>query len=163
MFKKGILLCGLAMLMGACYKFNAPERPENLIPKDKMIQILMDSKLISNGVTGYDKKVLDSLNVTVDSYIFEKYAIDSAQFAQSNTYYAYHLDDYQYIYEVLKDTLGKLKEYYKEEVELEKKAKKIQDSLKALEKKKDTLALKTAKKNTKTTAKGLIAPVSDTP
>ncbi len=162
MLKKLILLFGVAFLMGACYTFNAPEKPKNLIPRDQMIQILMDSKLISNGITGFDKKVLDSAAVKVDAYVFNKYAIDSTQFAESNAYYAYHLDDYQYIYEVLKDTLGKLKEYYKKEVELEKAAQKAIDSLKRLEdeKKKDSVAL--LKKSKKNVIKSLKKRVLDT-
>ncbi len=140
MLRHTLLLFVMLLTIVSCYELNAPKKPENLIAKDKMIQILMDAKLMSNGITGIDKRVLDSSNIEPQNYIYEKHNIDSVQFAQSNAYYSYHLEEYKEIYETLKDTLLKLKKHYKTVVETKKKEKKKQDSLAKLKKVKDTIA-----------------------
>lgn len=140
MLRHTLLLFVMLLTIVSCYELNAPKKPENLIAKDKMIQILMDAKLMSNGITGIDKRVLDSSNIEPQNYLYEKHNIDSVQFAQSNTYYSYHLEEYKEIYETLKDTLLKLKKHYKTVVETKKKEKKKQDSLAKLKKVKDTIA-----------------------
>ncbi len=130
-----VLFCVLFTVI-SCYKYNAPEKPERLISKDEMVNILVDLKLMSS-VSGKDKKVLDSANIKTQAYIFNKYNIDSTQFANNNAYYAYNIEDYQDIYSKLKDSLNKLKVLYdgilKEEKRVEKHKK---DSIKRLKKEK---------------------------
>lgn len=142
MFKNVLLLSGVLLCMVSCYKFNVPEPPKNLIPKDKMVHILLDAKLMSNGITGHDRKVLDSAKVEALPFLYEKHGIDSAQFAQSNLYYTYHLEAYEAIYEQLKDTISKLKSHYQGILDEEQKAKKLKDSLEKAKKLKDTAKVK---------------------
>src|SRR5690606_28575963 len=82
----------------SCYKFKEPEKPKNLISKAEMVNILIDLKLIASVTAADDIKVLDSNNIQSKKYIYKKYNIDSTQFALSNNYYAYHLQDYEEIY-----------------------------------------------------------------
>lgn len=133
MFKKLTVLTCLALMLNACYKYNAPKKPENLISKQKMAYILIDLRLIQS-VTGNNKKVLDSNNVKPAQYVYKKYNIDSLQFALSNNYYAFHVSDYEDIYTVVNDSLQSLREKYNTLIEEEVKAKRIADSLTNLEK-----------------------------
>jgi len=116
----------------SCYKFREPEKPKNLISKADMVNILIDLKLIASVTGGDDVKVLDSNNVQSQKYIYKKYNIDSVQFALSNNYYAFHINDYEAIYTKVKDSLEALSRFY-EDLELkELKERRTQDSIKSL-------------------------------
>ncbi|GAL72724.1 DUF4296 domain-containing protein [Jejuia pallidilutea] len=106
--KKLLVLFCIVLGVSSCYQYNKPEKPKNLIPKEQMVNILLDLKLIG-AVTGRDKEVLDSAKVVPESYVYKKYNIDSAQFANSNAYYTYYMKEYAEIYEKVKDSLSKLK------------------------------------------------------
>lgn len=158
MYKKAIVL--LCMLLGvtSCYKYSKPEKPENLISKEKMAHILLDLKFIE-AVTGRDKKVLDSAKVNPEGYIYKKYNIDSTQFAQSNAYYAYFMEDYNQIYTNVKDSLNKLKKHYKALADDEALEKRKQDSLKRIQTELETLEIDI---DLDAEEIQLIEPVSDT-
>lgn len=140
MQKKLIILCCVLVGLSSCYKYNKPDKPKNLVPKDKMAHILLDLKLIG-AVTGKDKKVLDSAKVDPEPYIYKKYNIDSAQFAESNAYYTYYMDDYAEIYAKVKDSLNKLKTYYTTLLEEERLEKRKKDSLQKIQKELEELEL----------------------
>lgn len=157
MVKRVIVLISMALMLTACYKYNAPKKPKNLIPKDKMANILIDLRLIQS-VSGINKKVLDSHHVKPAQYVYKKHDVDSLQFALSNDYYAFHIADYDEIYTIMKDSIGVLKQKYKDLIDEEAKAKKKADSIKNVEKKlkqlealKDTVQIK---------QEGLIKPIS---
>jgi len=160
MMQKLIVLCCVLFVCTSCYKFNAPEKPDNLISKDKMTYILLDLKLI-NAVTGRDKKVLDSAKVYPEGYVYKKYKIDSIQFAKSNAYYTYYMEDYTEIYAKVKDSLLKLKAHYDAILEQERKEKKIADSLKTVKKELDALELDEEIFQNELDDTELIAPASD--
>lgn len=97
-----------------------------------MVNILIDLKLIASVTGGDDVKVLDSNNVQSQKYIYKKYNIDSTQFAMSNNYYAFHINDYEAIYTKVKDSLEALSRFY-EDLELkELKERRTKDSIKSL-------------------------------
>ena len=102
-----------------------PQKPEDLIPKSKMVDVLYDMSLIS-AAKGVNRTILENKGVQPEAFIFNKHDIDSAQFASSNAYYAYDLDVYQQIYQEVKDRLEKDKENNNALVVEEKKR---QDSL----------------------------------
>lgn len=128
--KNKILLFGLMLLILACNGLNKPKKPNDLIAQDKMVNILIDMSLL-NAAKGSNKIVLENNSIFPEEYIFKKYAIDSAQFTSSNTYYAHNIDVYQSIYNRVNDSLKTLKEIYeeKEKEELKLKKKKV-DSIK---------------------------------
>ncbi|APY10628.1 hypothetical protein BWZ22_04960 [Seonamhaeicola sp. S2-3] len=139
--KPFLLVFILILFIGACT--GGVKKPKNLISKDMMVNILIDAKLITSANT-ISRRTLEENGVFPDSYIFNKYGVDSAQFAQSNAYYTYKVKDYEEIYTLVKDSLDKLKAKYKALQEQEQKEKKIKDSLKAIElealsKKRDSL------------------------
>ena len=78
--------------------------PNNLIPEDKMIDILYDMSLISVS-KGINKRILENNGMKPKKYILKKYNIDSLQFVVSNEYYSKDLEIYLSIYE---EVLNKL-------------------------------------------------------
>lgn len=180
--KRLILYIGIVLLITACYQYKKPEKPKNLISKDKMVRVLIDLKLITSA-NGLNKKIMNEQGVNNEVYIFNKYNIDSLQFALSNEYYAFNIKEYEEIYEKVKDSLEQLKDIYKKielKEEAEEKAQKkkdstnnvlfkgkdslaiikIQDSLKLI-RRKDSLDETLFPKELKAT-EGLISPVLDT-
>lgn len=178
--KRFILLFLMLLMVAACNRFGGPDKPENLISKEKMVSILIDSRLLTTGNTDTKRTMKDS-NVVMNTYIFKKHNIDSLQFALSNSYYAFHIDEYEEIYERAIDSLERLGLKLKDvqAQEWKEQTKREEDSLKQIAKIKDTLNLLKVKdslgviknadslndvlldlNNEKTGA--LITPVSDT-
>jgi hypothetical protein len=56
-------------------------------------------------------KLLEKNGVVPEDFVYEKYGIDSLQFALSNEFYAYNLKDYKDIYTSVKNRLTKEKEH----------------------------------------------------
>ncbi|WP_406685630.1 DUF4296 domain-containing protein [Seonamhaeicola sp. MEBiC1930] len=121
-----------------------PKKPKNLISKDKMVNILIDASLLASA-NASNKRILEEKGIytNANTYVLNKYNIDSLQFAESNTYYTERIKDYEEIYQRVKDSLellkGKFKELEeKERVEREQRSK---DSLDAVIKKRDSITL----------------------
>ncbi|MBU3822099.1 DUF4296 domain-containing protein [Flavobacteriaceae bacterium XHP0103] len=113
MLKKIITYIVITAFLVSCYQLEKPKKPNDLISKTEMVNILVDLKLLTS-INGQNTKVLDSNNVDVDNYVYKKYSIDSMQFVLSSNYYASNLDEYIDIYEKVKDSLDALSEYYME-------------------------------------------------
>ncbi|AUP79912.1 DUF4296 domain-containing protein [Flavivirga eckloniae] len=180
MILKRVTLClGILIAATACYNMEKPEKPHNLISKEKMVDIIIDAKLIASAST-VNRKMMEDHGVNVNTYVYEKHNIDSLQFALSNSYYAFYAKDYEAIYVKVKDSLEALKVKFREEEEQLRieKAKRKSDSLKLIFKEMDSLglvkyqdSLKVIKKKDTLVEKlvqevlhekkGLIAPISD--
>jgi len=114
---------------------NVIKKPDNLIEKETMDDILYDLTLLQALRGGYQAK-LDSSKVDVANYIYKKYKIDSLQFANSNRYYASDVAAYNRMFnrvnerlmanKVKADTLAK-----KEEELLKKKTLEAQEAAKS--------------------------------
>ena len=103
------------------------EKPENLIPKDKMVLILKDMAVI-NAAKNSNVRIFLKNKIDPTKLIFKKYDIDSLQFVQSDKYYVSKPVLYQEIYQEI-DTLLEIQN--KEVTAL----KKISDSIVKAEKK----------------------------
>src|SRR5690606_11680668 len=134
-----------------------------------------------SSASSINKRTMQDSGVVVNDYVFKRHNIDSLQFAESNNYYAFHVKEYDAIYNMVSDSLEKLKEKLKEQEANEWKVqtKREEDSLKAIQKdsitevesklvdsleikqRKDSLAEKLLQKKAKET-KGLIEPILDT-
>lgn len=125
---KRIISIYISLLLMSCYNVNKPKKPENLIPKDRMVEIIIDMALFSS-VKGLNKYELQQYGVMPVDYIYKKHHIDSLQFALSNEYYAYDIDEYESIYERVHDSLQALKEKYKLLETEEMEAKRKEDSI----------------------------------
>ena len=85
----------LLILLVGCNS-DRPSKPDNLISKDDMSEIIYDV-FVLNAAKGVNKKILENNGIFPQDYIFKKYKIDSLQFALSNEYYAYNIDMYESI------------------------------------------------------------------
>jgi len=83
------------LLLAGCQDVKYPEKPENLLSKEKMVQMLADAYIgnasRSNRV---NNRVLRTNGVHLDSILYKKHQVDSLTFAESNAYYASNLDVY---------------------------------------------------------------------
>lgn len=69
--------------------------PKNLIPEDKMVNIIYDLSLLE-GIKSYNSTNFRSLKS--NDFVYKKYNIDSLQFAKSTQFYASDIDKYKKIY-----------------------------------------------------------------
>lgn len=91
------LLFLLVFLMVVSCAEKVVEEPENLIPKEKMIDILHDLAILNATKTTVGAK-LDESGIDVMEFLYKKYQIDSTQFSESDLYYASLPLEYQSIY-----------------------------------------------------------------
>lgn len=128
--KRFILFIGIIFTVIACNNLKGPEKPKNLISKDKMVDILIDAKLIISA-SSKNKIIMRDSSLNINTYVYEKHKIDSLQFALSNNYYAFHVEDYEDIYTKLADSLDRLKAKLKEKEakEWKEQTKREEDSL----------------------------------
>jgi len=73
-----------------------------------MVSILYDMSILTAS-KGVNKKLLEENGILPEDFVYEKYGIDSLQFALSNEYYAYNLDTYEGIFNDVKQRLAKEK------------------------------------------------------
>lgn len=123
----GILI---TLILVSCHKVKKPPKPDNLISKKEMVNILLDISLLRSA-EGANKIKIQNEGYTVESYVYKRHNIDSAQFALSNNYYSYDLDTYKDIYKQVEDSLTSLKEFYEFERDsmMEGRGKKKNDSV----------------------------------
>lgn len=101
------------------------EKPENLIPKDKMVLILEDLTIL-NAAKSTNAEILRKHKIDPMDYIFSKYGIDSIRFMESDFYYASLPAEYEIIYSEVEARLEKEKDRVAQE-------KRVNDSLKTIE------------------------------
>lgn len=103
MKKISLLIFALIFVATSCKEESFP-KPNNLIPRDKMENIIYDLaileavKLRNSVVQNYP---------TPTEYIKLKYKIDSLTFAKSTQYYASDIKEYKKMYDEVKDRLVK--------------------------------------------------------
>ncbi|MDN3665260.1 DUF4296 domain-containing protein [Algibacter miyuki] len=132
----------IMLLVTGCFQFSEPEKPTNLISKENMVKILIDAKILGSANMA-NKRIMEEHGVQLGSYVFEKHNIDSLQFAQSNEYYAFHIEEYEEIYEKVKDSLDGLKVFYtaiKDKEIAKAKALRAKDSIEIVTKLKDSIS-----------------------
>lgn len=102
--KKEILFFALLILFIGCRKEQAVKTPKKLIDKAVMVNVFYDlaildaSKYQMMSKTEYQK-------IVTKEFIFKKYKIDSAQFSQSNIYYASSIEEYKVMFEQVEKRL----------------------------------------------------------
>ncbi len=94
----------LAVLVLACAEQQVP-RPENLISKSRMTDILYDIAVL-HAIEGSYPKVLKNNEISVMAFVYEKYGIDSLQLSQSDLYYASRPAEYEEIYKAVEDRVA---------------------------------------------------------
>lgn len=109
--KKLFVVFIISLLSISCQNIEMPEKPDNLIDRNTMVEILVDTYL-SNAVRSKNYLEVKNENIRLDKYIYQKYEIDSLQFSRSNAYYTADMDGYL---KMLKDAEQKLNELRGEE------------------------------------------------
>lgn len=141
--KRLLILFSAIILHVSCSDTRAPKKPENLLSKDRMVGVIVDISLL-NAAKGINKRTIEDNGLYPLDYVYKKHQIDSLQFAQSNSYYSYFINDYEAIYTRAKDSLEQLKSIYKDIQEQENIKTRKTDSLKKA-KRRDSLRWKKTK------------------
>ncbi len=143
-----IVILLISILALSCERVESVPKPENLIPLEIMENIIYDMAII-NSARGYNSQTFSQLGINPESYIFEKYEIDSVQFANSTLYYSSSLDTYKQFIDKVKiriekehivaDSIQKEEKRVEDSVRTEraKRVKKEKDSIQAINKAKN--------------------------
>ncbi len=85
--------------------------PANLIPRDEIVNVIVDMHLYDAAIKEKQKKHRDILKSKYYLYqtVMEKYNITREQFESSLKYYQQDLDDYDKIYDDVIEKLSKMK------------------------------------------------------
>lgn len=151
-----IFLLSLGIFFMGCQDIKYPERPKDLIPEDKMVEVLIDVHLF-NAAKSVNRLPLQQTGMTPHQFIYEKHAIDSIQYENSNAYYGADLNKYERIHNSVKDFLESEKREIDTTIVREKRKidsiKFVTDSLKLkriedLDTPKDSKTLKKAEQDT---------------
>ena len=132
---RSIWVLFIAVFFISCQNVEEIKKPANLIPEDKMVDVLTDLSIL-NSAKNYNRSLLEETGIQPDKYLFEKYQIDSLQLAESTGYYAKKYDILDDIYAKVKANLETKKEEYEILRDVERKK---EDSIQSIKTIKDTL------------------------
>ncbi|NNJ89346.1 MAG: DUF4296 domain-containing protein [Eudoraea sp.] len=121
---KKLVLFLLVLVIGTSCVEKIIKKPDDLIPREKMTQLLYDLAIL-NAAKGTNSAILEVHFDSPTYFLFEQYGVDSLQFVHSDIYYASQPLLYEAIY---KEVAAKLE---KEKNEIEEARKKVNDSLAA--------------------------------
>jgi len=108
--KQFIAVILISIFIISCTSNTIYKKPENLISKDLMVDLLVDMQLALGAKTIKNKD--GNRKVEYMHLVYEKYGIDSAQFSKSNFYYTTNIDDYNKILKKVKKRLGEMKKKF---------------------------------------------------
>tara|TARA_R110000744_G_scaffold11849_2_gene35800 strand:+ start:3957 stop:4391 length:435 start_codon:yes stop_codon:yes gene_type:complete len=141
-----VLLLVLGMLLFSSCAEELIEKPDNLIPEDKMVSIIKEMAIVNAAKTTNLGKLREN-GIEPTTFVFEKFEIDSAQFVDSDRYYASKPLRYENMYKKVESEL----EAQRVQLDMEKK---LRDSISLAKKtkkkielnEKDSIAAKTGQK-----------------
>ena len=107
---KGVYAFLTIIIFWSCTDKVTYEKPENLIGKEEMIDLLYDMHVVIG--TSNIKNVHLEKNRNYMSLVYEKYGVDSSRFASSNLYYTSNIEEYEEIYEEVERRLDTLKRFH---------------------------------------------------
>lgn len=96
--KKTFHILLIVLLFACCQNVEGPQKPDNLIAEDELRDILYDVSLV-NAARDFSRGQLKNAGIEPDKFIYEKYDIDSLQFASSVAYYSVDFNRYLKIWE----------------------------------------------------------------
>lgn len=146
--KKVIAFLAIVAVLVSC-KDEVLKKPNRLIEKDEMINIMYDLSLLE-AIKYQNPTSLDTFKINPKKYIYQKYKIDSLQFSKSNTYYASNYEEYAKIVDQVSDRLTKNKTaitaLIKAEEKKNKKKKTVEKSVSPTSKMIDSLEINQRKR-----------------
>ena len=102
---KTILLLGLFIgLLYACNSNTMIKKPDNLIEKELMIQVITDTYLAKAAFS--EKNLQGKKHINYHPFVYQKYQIDSISFYQSLNYYASRIDENEEIFKTVEQNLN---------------------------------------------------------
>lgn len=107
--KKATLFLGLIILVLSCTSNTIYKKPDDLIQKDLMIELIGQMQ-IANAARS-TKNLNDERSIEYMALVYRKYGIDSARFARSNFYYSTKIDEYKKMMQSVKLDLEQLKNF----------------------------------------------------
>ncbi|WP_282178558.1 DUF4296 domain-containing protein [Maribacter stanieri] len=129
-----VLLLVLGMLLFSSCAEELIEKPDNLIPEDKMVSIIKEMAIVNAAKTTNLGKLREN-GIEPTTFVFEKFEIDSAQFVDSDRYYASKPLRYENMYKKVESEL----EAQRVQLDMEKK---LRDSISLAKKTKKKIELK---------------------
>ncbi len=131
---KTCILIFLVFLTALSCADEVVQKPENLIPREQMTDILYELAIL-NSAKGTNKALLEEHFDSPTTFLFNQYGIDSLQFVKSDLYYASQPLVYEGIYKEVAARLEFQKEQLEEEMKLRNdslinRSRKLRDSLK---------------------------------
>lgn len=173
--KKAVFFLMIMLSFIGC-KEETVKEPDRLIDKEVMQNIIYDLSLL-DAIKYNEPATTENYKVNPKEFIYKKYKIDSAQFAQNNIYYASNFEEYKAMYDSVVKRIDRKKAVIdtilkkeakrdsliakKKELDSIKKAKKIilakkKDSLQKIKKKDSLLLLKKKPKTVTPTIKSKV-------
>lgn len=120
-----LIMVLIPMCLIGCQDIAPVEKPENLIPENKMEEILYEALLIKAAL-GFNAGKLTATGIDPQNYVLDKFEIDSTIFAANIAYYAAQNERYTAMNTRIQERLVAM---FVIEDSLEKIETKIQDSL----------------------------------
>lgn len=114
----------LISLVLSCTSNTIYDKPDDLIEKEKMIELITQIQLANGARSSKNKNGVRKIEYM--SLVYKNFGVDSAQFAESNLYYSSKIDEYAEIFKRVQDNLDALVEEYEQK-------RIIRDSIKNLE------------------------------
>ncbi len=128
MIKKAFIAVFLMVFFG-CQDVVRPKKPDHLIDEAQMKNMLYDLSLV-NAARDLGRDQLEQAGIAPEKFIFDKYGIDSAQFAQNIQYYSVKFYKYQTMWQEVnkrlddeRDLVDSLKQKQEDSINLVRKAK----------------------------------------
>ncbi|MRX40524.1 DUF4296 domain-containing protein [Flavobacterium sp. LC2016-23] len=103
---KNFVVIVLVLFFSVSCKKELVKQPKGLIERGKMIDIMYDLSLLE-AIKYQNPLSLDSSDTSQKRFVWQKYKVDSLQFAQSNIYYAAYYDDYKDMFDEIAKRLEK--------------------------------------------------------
>ena len=93
-------------LVLSCTSNTIYEKPDNLIEKNLMIELITQMQIANGARSSKNKNGVRKIEYM--SLVYKRFGIDSAQFAESNLYYSSNIDEYADIFQEVKRVLETL-------------------------------------------------------
>lgn len=110
MYKYLTIIFAIFLLI-SCQDINRTPKPDDLIPEEKMVEVLTEISLL-HGAKSYNKSQMEEKGIDPYPYLTNKFGIDSLQLVKSNDYYAQNYKQYSRIYDSVKARLLVLVDEY---------------------------------------------------
>lgn len=127
----------IILLFASCQDIEENERPNDLIPENKMVEVLTELSIL-NSAKNYNKRFLEETGFKPEEFLLNKYNIDSVQLVESTRYYARNYTQFEVMYEKVQRNL----EVLKGELEIKRlREERVRDSILELQKEGDSIVI----------------------